>query len=53
MTYDSPYYSQHDQAVVERLKSFAASQGLGEEIYYPDDDTAGLLQDFGVDINKE
>lgn len=45
---NSPYYSQHDQAVVDRLKGFAANQGLGEEIYYPDEDLAGVLQDFGL-----
>jgi hypothetical protein len=45
---DQPYYSQHDEAVVARLKNFAANQGLGEEVYYPDEDMVGLLQDFGV-----
>jgi hypothetical protein len=46
---DTPYYSQHDMAVVARMKEFAGTQGLGEEILYPDNDTLGLMQDFGLD----
>jgi hypothetical protein len=46
---DSPYYSQHDSAVVERLNNMARNQGVGEEIYYPDDDDVGtILSDFGL-----
>lgn len=42
------YYSQHDQAVVERYKNMAAGQGLGDEIYYEDTDVAGIFQDLGL-----
>jgi hypothetical protein len=46
---NSEYISQHDQAVVARLKNLSANQGLGEEVYYPgDEDMAGILQDFGL-----
>lgn len=45
---DVPYYSQHDQAVVNRLKESLHNQGLGDEIYYQDEEFAGALQDFGL-----
>lgn len=45
---DTPYYSQHDQAVIERFKQFGGVQGLGDEIYYPDEELSGMLQDFGL-----
>src|SRR6266498_160692 len=47
---ETPYYSQHDQAVVERLRNFASNQGLGDEIYYADEELTGMLQDFGYKV---
>lgn len=56
-TESSPYISQHDEAVVARLRNMGATQGLGDQIYYPDDELAGVLQDFGYldnpNIEKE
>ena len=53
---DSPYVSQHDEAIVDRMKNFATNQGLGDQIYYQDEDMADLLQDFGItnpNLNRE
>ena len=50
-TSDSPYYSQHDQAVADRYKQLVAHQGLGDEIYYEDTDLAGAMQEFGVTVD--
>jgi hypothetical protein len=50
-TSSGSYYSQHDQAVVERMKNFGGTQGLGEEIYYQDEELTGMLQDFGINID--
>lgn len=48
LTSDSPYYSQHDQAIAKRLQDL---QGYGEPIYYNDDEfDAGILQDLGLDM---
>lgn len=39
------YYPQDDISIAKRL---AESQGLGQAVYYQDDDMAGLISDFGV-----
>jgi hypothetical protein len=51
-TSDSPYVSQHDLAVVQRLKE-QGNQGLGDEIYYQDEEFAGFMQEFGLEPPKE
>lgn len=43
----SPYVSQTDEAIVARLNNFGAMQGLGDEIYYPEE-MHGMLDEFGV-----
>jgi hypothetical protein len=49
LTSSGPYYSQHDLAVVNRLKDMTAGQGLGDAVYY-DDDYVGALKDFGIEL---
>ena len=50
LTSDNRYYSQNDQAVVERLKNLGANEGLGDAIFYQDEELAGVLQDFGYTL---
>lgn len=49
---NTPYYSQHDMAVIKRLKENGMVAGLGDEIFYNDEEMAGFMQEFGLEPPK-
>ena len=53
---ETPYVSQHDEAIAARMKNFAVNQGLGDQIFYPDEEMVDILKDFGFtdpNLNRE